>query len=104
MPKPIQFKLQGDKMNVISELINDAIFILQRRKKLMPIQKKLDLEAPKVGDLAPDFTLISSSGTESITLPISGSETGSIGLWKLHLTALCQGDRASPGNLQTVSP
>lgn len=34
----------------------------------MPIQKKLDRQAPKAGDMAPDFTLTDSSGTDTVTL------------------------------------
>lgn len=55
-------------MNILSELFNDARYILQHRKQIMPIQKKLDRLAPKAGDLAPDFTLTDSSGTETVTL------------------------------------
>jgi peroxiredoxin len=55
-------------MAFVSELLSDAKFIIQHRKRIMPIQKKLDCQAPKVGDLAPDFTLTDSSGTETVTL------------------------------------
>jgi len=55
-------------MTIISELVNDAKFIIQHRRRIMPIQKKLDRQAPKAGDLAPDFTLADSSGTETVTL------------------------------------
>jgi peroxiredoxin len=34
----------------------------------MKSQKTLDAQAPKAGDLAPDFTLSDISGTESVTL------------------------------------
>ena len=55
-------------MTIISELIDDARFIYNYRKKVMGRQKMLNTEAPKVGDLAPDFTLSNISGAESITL------------------------------------
>lgn len=55
-------------MSVISELFNDAKFMLDYRKRLMPIHKELDQQAPKAGDLAPDFTLSDSTGTEAVTL------------------------------------
>jgi hypothetical protein len=55
-------------MNIISELINDAKYTIQHRKRIMPIQKKLDRQAPKAGDLAPDFTLTDSSGNHTVTL------------------------------------
>ena len=55
-------------MTIITELFNDARFIIQHRRRLMPVQKELDSQAPRVGDLAPDFTLSDSSGTGTITL------------------------------------
>ncbi len=55
-------------MTIISELLGDAKFIIRHRKRIMPIQKELDRQAPKIGDLAPDFTLTDSSGTEIVTL------------------------------------
>jgi peroxiredoxin len=55
-------------MTILSELFNDAKVMIQYRRQLMPIQKKLDRQAPKAGDLAPDFTLTDSSGTETVTL------------------------------------
>lgn len=55
-------------MTIISELFDDAKFILGYRKEKMRSQKLLNAQAPKVGDLAPDFTLSDISGTESITL------------------------------------
>jgi hypothetical protein len=57
-------------MTIISELFNDAKFIIGFRKKTMKSQKMLDAQAPKAGDLAPDFTLFDISGTESITLSV----------------------------------
>lgn len=55
-------------MTVASELFNDFKFILSFRSKLMKRQLKLNHAAPKVGDIAPDFTLSDISGMESITL------------------------------------
>jgi peroxiredoxin len=55
-------------MTFISELVNDAKFIIGFRKKGMKSQEMLDAQAPKAGDLAPDFTLSDISGTESVTL------------------------------------
>ena len=55
-------------MTIISELIDDAKFILRFRKKAMKHQKILDAQAPRAGDLAPDFTLSDISGTRSVTL------------------------------------
>lgn len=55
-------------MTTISELFNDAKFIIKFRSKLTKRQHKLDKKAPKAGDLAPDFTLSDATGTESVTL------------------------------------
>ena len=55
-------------MTIISELFNDAKFIINFRGKLMKRQVGLNKLAPKAGDLAPDFTLHDISGTESVTL------------------------------------
>jgi len=55
-------------MTIISELFDDAKFVFQYRKKAVKIQKMLDAQAPKAGELAPDFTLSDISGKESITL------------------------------------
>lgn len=55
-------------MSIVTELIDDARFIFQHRRRIVPIQIELNRRAPKTGDLAPDFTLTDSSGTETITL------------------------------------
>jgi peroxiredoxin len=55
-------------MTIISELFDDAKFVFSYRKRTMKSQKMLDAQAPKAGDLAPDFTLSDISGTESVTL------------------------------------
>ena len=55
-------------MTVISELIADFKFILQYRKRMMSVQKGLDAEAPRAGDMAPDFTLFDIAGNNPVTL------------------------------------
>jgi len=55
-------------MTIISELFDDAKFIVRYRKKAMKRQKVLNEQAPKAGDLAPNFTLLDISGTKSVTL------------------------------------
>ena len=55
-------------MTIISELFDDAKFIVNFRRSKMKSQKMLDAQAPKAGDPAPDFTLSDISGTESVTL------------------------------------
>lgn len=56
------------QMTIISELVDDAKFIIKFRTKYTRLQKKLDRKAPKAGDMAPDFTLFDVTGTESVTL------------------------------------
>jgi len=51
-----------------SELLNDVKFMLSMRRQLMKRQIELDQAAPKIGELAPDFTLYDISGKNSITL------------------------------------
>ena len=55
-------------MTIISEFVNDAKFIFQYRRKIMGRQKNLDHQAPKLGDVAPDFTLHDITGTEAVSL------------------------------------
>jgi peroxiredoxin len=55
-------------MTIITDLFDDARFVFRFRKETMKSQKVLDAQAPKAGDLAPDFTLSDISGTESVTL------------------------------------
>ena len=55
-------------MTIMSELFDDARFVFRFRKETMKSQKVLDAQAPKAGELAPDFTLSDISGTESVTL------------------------------------
>jgi len=55
-------------MSMITELISDAKFMFNIRRKLMKRQKGLDRLAPKEGDMAPDFTLSDITGTNEVTL------------------------------------
>ena len=54
-------------MSIISELFDDIKFVGKYRIEVGKRQKKLNNLAPKVGDLAPVFTLSDNSGSESIT-------------------------------------
>jgi len=55
-------------MVILSELLSDLKFMLEYRRRVMPVQKELDRHAPKTDDLAPDFTLTDSRGTHTVTL------------------------------------
>jgi peroxiredoxin len=55
-------------LNLFSELLDDLRFMMKYRKEHMSVQRELDRKAPKVGDLAPDFTLTDASGTQTVTL------------------------------------
>lgn len=55
-------------MAVFSELLDDAKFIIQFRRKFSRLLKEIDRKAPKVGDLAPDFTLSDVTGEETVSL------------------------------------
>lgn len=55
-------------MTIIAELLDDAKFVFQFRKRTLRVQKELDRKAPKAGNPAPDFTLSDISGTNSVTL------------------------------------
>ncbi len=55
-------------MSIITELYGDFKFIIGYRTRVMKAQKKLNAQAPRVGNLAPDFTLTDSRGEETITL------------------------------------
>ncbi len=55
-------------MTIIAELLGDAKFIIQFRQRIMNQQKILDRQAPRAGEMAPDFTLQDVSGTETVTL------------------------------------
>ena len=55
-------------MSIFFEIIKELRFNIGFRKRLMSAQKKLNAGTPRVGDLAPDFTLSDLSGKESVTL------------------------------------
>jgi peroxiredoxin len=55
-------------MNILSELLDDVRFIVQYRKKYVRLQKNLDRQAPKAGDLAPDFSLSDVTGKMNVRL------------------------------------
>lgn len=55
-------------MNILSELLDDVKFIVQYRKKYVRLQKDLDRQAPKAGDLAPDFSLSDDTGKMNVRL------------------------------------
>lgn len=55
-------------MSIITELWGDAKFIFQFRNRHRRVQKQLDRNAPKRGDLAPNFTLHDVSGQRPVTL------------------------------------
>jgi len=55
-------------MGVLAELFYDVKFIAQYRKKHVRLQKELDRYSPKVGELAPDFTLSDTTGRVSVRL------------------------------------
>ena len=55
-------------MAVLLELFDDARFIFNYRRQKMGVQKSLDRSAPKVGDTAPDFTLMDVDGQNTVTL------------------------------------
>ena len=55
-------------MSIFSELIKEFKFSTRYRKNLMAVQKKVAARAPRVGDMAPDFTLFDIEGKNSVTL------------------------------------
>jgi len=55
-------------MPFIQELLGDFRYILSNYPQVRKQQKQLDARAPKVGDLAPDFTLYDPQGETSVTL------------------------------------
>lgn len=55
-------------MSIFSEIIKEIKFNSRYRKSLMAAQKKVDANAPRAGDLAPDFTLHEIEGKDSVTL------------------------------------
>ena len=55
-------------MSIFSEIVKEFKFNVGFRKSLMPTQKKLDTNAPRAGDITPDFTLCDIEGKNSVTL------------------------------------
>jgi len=55
-------------MSIFSEIIKEFRFNIGFRKSLMLAQKMVDANAPRVGDMAPDFTLFDIEGKNSVTL------------------------------------
>jgi len=55
-------------MSIFSEIIKEIEFNGRYRKSLMAAQKKVDANAPRQGDMAPDFTLYDIEGKDSVTL------------------------------------
>ena len=55
-------------MSLFSEIIEELKFNIGFRKRLMPVQKALNTNAPKIGDMAPDFTLYDVEGQNPFTL------------------------------------
>jgi hypothetical protein len=55
-------------MSGIGAVLEDIRRTVSYRIKLSPWIKRLDRDAPKAGDVAPDFTLSDVTGTESVTL------------------------------------
>ena len=55
-------------MSILTDIFNEVKTTVHYRKQYSKAQKRLDRKAPKAGDLAPDFTLASVDGTETVTL------------------------------------
>ena len=55
-------------MSLFSEIIEELKYNVGFRKRLMPAQKQLDTNAPRAGDMAPDFTLHDVKGQNPVTL------------------------------------
>ncbi len=55
-------------MSIFSEIIAEAKFSFGSRSRLMAVQKKVNANAPKAGDMAPDFTLHDIEGKNAVTL------------------------------------
>jgi len=55
-------------MTIFSELFSDLRYNIEQRTTLMPEHKERNRHAPQIGDLAPDFTLFDTTGTQSVTL------------------------------------
>jgi len=55
-------------MSILSEIVKEYKFNGDHRKRLMAAQKKIDENAPRAGDIAPDFTLYDIDGKDPVTL------------------------------------
>ena len=55
-------------MSIFLEIIEELKYNVGFRKRLMPAQKQLDANAPRAGDMAPDFTLYDVDGQNPVTL------------------------------------
>jgi len=55
-------------MSLFLEIIEEHKYNIGFRKRLMPAQKQLDTNAPRAGDMAPDFTLYDVEGKNPVTL------------------------------------
>ena len=55
-------------MAIIPELVTEVKSTIQHRKEIRRWQTKYDKNAPKAGDIAPDFTLADITGTNAVTL------------------------------------
>ena len=55
-------------MSILSEIVQEFKFNIGFRRSLMSGQKALDAQAPRAGDVAPDFTLYDIEGQDSVTL------------------------------------
>ena len=55
-------------MSILTDIVHEVKNTVHYRKQYTKVQKRLDRKAPKAGDLAPDFTLASVNGTETVTL------------------------------------
>ena len=62
-------------MSIFSEIIEELKYNIGFRKRLMPAQKQLDTNAPRAGDMAPDFTLYDVEGKNPVG-PKSGDLEG----------------------------
>jgi len=55
-------------MSVFLEIIEEAKFSFGFRSRIMAVQKKVNANAPKAGDMAPNFTLHDIEGKNAVTL------------------------------------
>lgn len=55
-------------MSLFTEIIEELKYNVGYRKRLMPAQKELNTNAPKIGEIAPDFTLHDVAGKNPVML------------------------------------